>query len=188
MRRRRPHHGGLICDHLATVSADPHLRDLLDKQAIHELLLRYCRGLDRCDEALLASAFHPDAVVEHTGQTLTGARIAGFLVSRSLQAGSRHAHYLANHLVGVRGDDADSECYFFSYRIGLGQAEIQTFKGRYLDRFERRSGEWRIARRTVVIDWSTREPFSHADLFPGAPRGARSHDDPSYSLSLLDPD
>jgi hypothetical protein len=163
MRRRRPHHGGLICDHLATVSADPHLRDLLDKQAIHELLLRYCRGLDRCDEALLASAFHPDAVVEHTGQTLTGARIAGVLVSRS-----------------------DSECYFFSYRIGLGQAEIQTFKGRYLDRFERRAGEWRIARRTVVIDWSTREPFSHADLLPGAPRGARSRDDPSYSLSLLD--
>jgi hypothetical protein len=171
---------------MATISADP-FRELLDKQAIHETLLRYCRGLDRCDEAMLASAFHSDAMVEHGGQTLSGARIAGFLVSRSLQAGSRHAHYLANHLVGVSCDAADSECYFFSYRIGPGEAGIQTFKGRYLDRFERRAGEWRIARRTVVIDWSTREPFSHADLFPGAPRGARSRDDPSYGLRLLDP-
>jgi hypothetical protein len=172
---------------IASISADAHLHGLLDKQAIHEALLRYCRGLDRCDEALLASAFHADGVVEHAGQTLTGAQIAGFLVSRSLHAGSSHAHYLANHLVGLRGDDADSECYFFSYRIGPAEDEIEAFKGRYLDRFERRAGEWRIARRTVVIDWSTREPFSHIDLFPGAPRGARSHDDPSYSLSLLDP-
>ena len=25
------------------------LRELLDKQEIHEVLLRYCRGVDRCD-------------------------------------------------------------------------------------------------------------------------------------------
>jgi len=172
---------------IASISADADVREMLDKQAIHEALLRYCRGLDRCDEPMLAAAFHPDAEVRHAGHTLTGAQIAPFLISRSLQAGSRHAHYLANHLIGLRGDAADSECYFFSYRISPSEDEIQSFKGRYLDRFERRAGAWRIARRSVVIDWSTREPFSHADLLPGAARGGRLQDDPSYSLTLIEP-
>jgi hypothetical protein len=87
----------------------------------------------------------------------------------------------------VHGDGADSECYFFSYRISPAEDELQSFKGRYVDRFERRADEWRIAQRVVVIDWSTREPYASADLFPGAARGARSRADPSYRLRLVDP-
>jgi SnoaL-like domain len=35
------------------------VRELLDKQAIHEALMHYCRGIDRCDEDLIRSAYHP---------------------------------------------------------------------------------------------------------------------------------
>ena len=34
------------------------LRVLLDKQEIHEVLMRYCRGIDRCDSELLHSVYH----------------------------------------------------------------------------------------------------------------------------------
>ena len=46
------------------------------------------------------------------------------------------------------------ESSFFALQTTADQPDCQTFLcGRYVDRFERRDGEWRIARRTVVYDW-----------------------------------
>jgi SnoaL-like domain len=33
--------------------------ELLDRAAIQDVLLRYCRGADRCDEELIRSGFDP---------------------------------------------------------------------------------------------------------------------------------
>ena len=41
------------------------LQRLLDKQEIYEVLCRYCRGIDRLDEPLVRSCYHPDAVDNH---------------------------------------------------------------------------------------------------------------------------
>ena len=37
---------------------------LLDERDIREVLLRYCRGVDRCDAELISSCYHADAVDE----------------------------------------------------------------------------------------------------------------------------
>jgi hypothetical protein len=36
-----------------------------DRWAIQEIILRYARALDRLDQAMLDSCFHPDSVHEH---------------------------------------------------------------------------------------------------------------------------
>ncbi|MER2157629.1 nuclear transport factor 2 family protein, partial [Rhodococcus sp. (in: high G+C Gram-positive bacteria)] len=41
---------------------DRALQDLIDKQAIREVVLTYCRGIDRLDFDLVRSAYHPDAI------------------------------------------------------------------------------------------------------------------------------
>jgi hypothetical protein len=41
------------------------LQQLIDKLEIHEVLTRYCRGIDRCDAELLESVYHPDATDNH---------------------------------------------------------------------------------------------------------------------------
>ena len=41
-----------------------------------------------------------------------------------------------------------------------GQLILETFGGRYVDRFENRAGEWRIAHRQVIHDWSKIEPIA----------------------------
>ena len=41
---------------------DSQLQELLDKQALYEVVARYCRGVDRADEELVRSAYHPDAI------------------------------------------------------------------------------------------------------------------------------
>jgi hypothetical protein len=55
--------------------------------------------------------------------------------------------------------------------------------GRYLDRFERREGEWKISHRHAVYDWSTVAPstdmWDRANM-PGYAFGQRGHGDPSY--------
>ena len=44
---------------------DPRLAGLLDKQEIEEVVLRYCRGIDRRDFDLVRSCYHPDARDRH---------------------------------------------------------------------------------------------------------------------------
>jgi hypothetical protein len=54
---------------------------------------------------------------------------------------------------------------------------------RYLDRFERREGRWRIARRVCAFDWTYTVPFDPAAGFrfePGFTLGARDQSDLSY--------
>ena len=41
------------------------LQSLLDREAIRDCLLRYCRGIDRCDEEALRSAYWEDATDCH---------------------------------------------------------------------------------------------------------------------------
>ena len=53
---------------------DREVQELLDKQAIHEVMIRYCRGLDRMDAELVGSAYHPDAHDDHGGRTSAAPR------------------------------------------------------------------------------------------------------------------
>ena len=56
-----------------------------------------------------------------------------------------------------------------------------SFGGRYVDRFERRDGTWKIAHRAVVHEWDKLEHIEPA-YSPGHFRdGVRSPDDISYT-------
>ena len=41
------------------------LDDLLAKHEIHEVMMRYCRGVNRLDPELVKSCYHPDALEDH---------------------------------------------------------------------------------------------------------------------------
>ena len=57
------------------------LRVLLDKQEIHEVIMRYCRGIDRADRALEAAEPPEDwsgsVDVESTEDTAAGSDLSG---------------------------------------------------------------------------------------------------------------
>ena len=58
--------------------------------------------------------------------------------------------------------------------------------GRYVDRFEKRGGEWRIAQRTVVYDWIRQQTMSgesdEARFGVRQPNGARQPADALYAM------
>lgn len=132
------------------------MRELLDKQEIHEVLLRYCRGVDRCDRDLIASCYHPDAVDDHGDWVASGKDAPDHivkLVKKTLLAGM---HFLGNQLIEVEGDVAWSESYFQAFKDFErdGKRYVRVRAARYVDRFERRNGRWKIAERVLTDDWN----------------------------------
>jgi hypothetical protein len=166
-----------------------HVQALLDKQSIYEVLVTYCRGVDRCDEDLIRSAFHDDSYDDHGYWKGPGHELAPFLADRLRKANSATTHSLTNVLIEVDGDLARSEAHVHAtlIRAGSDPAEVDVVGARYLDRFSRRAGTWRIEHRTVVLDWHTTEVWpASAPAVPtdGFVRGARCPEDPSYAATL----
>lgn len=161
---------------------DAAVQELLDKQAIHELLLRYCRGVDRRDEELLRSVYHPDAIHEHGEHTMNARAFARVIVD-SIGRFAATSHFLSNVLSEVRGDLAHAESYVLAcHRIERdGETSDLTLALRYVDRLERREGTWGIVHRVALHDWSREDPLeSEWPAGRSMIQGLRSHDDRSY--------
>jgi hypothetical protein len=164
-------------DHSGSDSA---VRELLDKEAIRDVLYKYARGNNRADRELLRSAYHDDSWEEHGGFSGPGHAWAD-LPWRQAPGRKMVHHGILQSLIELDGDVAYVETYFIchlrtSRPIGpdggfavfadgdKGQVreDEQEFTslmlGRYLDRFERRDGTWAIAVRKVVMDWAQEEP------------------------------
>ena len=164
------------------------LRDtFLDREAIKDCLYRYSRGVDRLDEEMLLSAYWPDAIDHHLDFTGTAKEFVDWAFPQ-MRHMDQTMHIIANALITIRGAAADVESYFYGiHRVDMGTHKADFVgAGRYLDRFERRDDEWRIAERTVVTDWF-REYFDSADWSKGlmgipVEPGQRWPEDISYSL------
>jgi ketosteroid isomerase-like protein len=135
---------------------DAKLRVVIDKQEIHEVIMRYCRGIDRGDVPLVLSTFHEDAIDNHVGIEEIAHKQIPAALELAKTAVIWTMHSILNELVEVDGDVAMSESYFVAYhRMAYDGREVDwTLGGRYMDRMERRNGEWKIAYRTVIHDWS----------------------------------
>ena len=127
------------------------LRTLRDRQEILDCVARYARGCDRHDAEVLASAFHSDSVDEH-GSTINPGKDYWRWANEQHAAGSIHnMHHITTHLVDIEGDVAHAESYVIGTFLNSDNATGRILAGRYIDRLERRNGQWGIVvRRTTV--------------------------------------
>ncbi|EED35913.1 gamma-BHC dehydrochlorinase [Luminiphilus syltensis NOR5-1B] len=153
-----------------------------DKEEIRDALYRYCRGIDRGDADMMKSAYHLDAI-EHHGSFYDGpARDYCDFVIEHLTTVPMARHELTNILIELDGQSARVESYFLSYQRVNGRAADDFIGGRYLDRFSHRNGEWLIAERTIVFDWTGLVTFDEASPYAESfPRGSRDSEDPLYN-------
>jgi hypothetical protein len=132
--------------------------ELADREAIRDCLFRYSRGIDRCDMDLLKTAYWPGAMDHHTGFEGTIEEFVAWAEPK-LKAMPHSVHLLGNILIRLQVEVARVESYFWSVNVlAEGIVREVIVCGRYLDRFERRSDEWRIAERAVVHDWFREAP------------------------------
>lgn len=169
------------------MTADPGavtpLDRLLAESEIRAVLLRYVRGIDRLDLDLVRACYHPGATDEHGSWSGTVDEFCVW-VDRILRRYDSTFHLLGNPLVELTASDrARVETYGMSFhRTRGGEPHLNLVTGfRYVDRFERRADEWRIARRVAVTEWSRRDDEPGWWDFPTTMRtGRRDRTDAVY--------
>ena len=176
---------------VALQSKEQSLQNLVDKAEIEDALRRYTRGVDRGDWDLVRSLYHPDAYEDHVEYKGNVDELIAWLKDRfaTVQNG---LHHLGNCQIEFAGPDlALVETYYVTQRLrpptvgewadpGPQDATCWHSMGRYVDRFERRNGAWRVAHRTVVLDARyTTHAFNAVRTGLGA-WGARDRSDPLY--------
>jgi hypothetical protein len=126
----------------------------LDKQAIRECIAWLARGEDRRDGPLLETCYWPDAAVDYGMYQGSFAEYLAWVVPGDEKI-TNTQHVIAQTLVELDENRANAETHVVSYhRVEMGEGERDTcIGGRYLDKLERRGGEWRIAHRTMLYDW-----------------------------------
>lgn len=167
------------------------LARMLDQQEIRDVYYRYCRGVDRRQYDMIRSCYHPDGTDNH-GEFVGD--VDGFIehVKSTVVRFERTMHFLGNILIEVDGDQARGEAYAFAcHRLAASRGKPQrdfTVALRYVDDFERRNGEWRIAHRICVFEWSRMDPVGdNRYQFPAtAHHGRADLDDPVFAPSLAD--
>jgi len=128
---------------------------MVDREQIRDRLARLARGEDRRDATLIRGCFWPDAAVDlgiftgHFDDYLAWVVPGAPSIPVTL-------HTLGQSLIELGGDTARVETHVTAYhRIDMGNQERDmVIGGRYLDRLEKRGGEWRIAHRTMLYDWT----------------------------------
>lgn len=170
------------------LTSSPVLDQLLDREAIRECLFRYCRGVDRCDEAALRSAYWPDGTDSHGPYRGSASGFIDWVLER-LRTSERSIHMISNLSITLHGQWAAVESYFQALQRKpdeTGKSREVFLAGRYVDRFEKRAGEWRIAHRVVVYDWmrdlGTPDLQEREHFGPRQPVGSRFPHDPVYAL------
>ena len=162
------------------------LRAVADRLAIIHILTVYSRGIDRCDLETLKTTFWPDGTAQYGDQPQNAHAWAAATVA-ALKGMNRTFHSLSNMLITLDGDTARGETYCTAYHEVAGpDGPIEmVVGGRYLDRLEKRNGEWRIASRLYVMDWNRNVPSTcqwDEGIYAGlVNRGSRKPDDPSYA-------
>jgi len=162
------------------------LQALLDENAIVKALTRYTRGIDRHEEALIESAFHPDGV-DHHGDGMRGPQELSTWGNDLHSAHTRsHQHFLANPTIELDGERAHSEVYVLFVLWKRNEPSVDISGGRYIDRWEKRDGDWGIVERVVVVDWTAEAPqgTDTKGTLASYAGGSWGPEDPSYRRPL----
>jgi 3-phenylpropionate/cinnamic acid dioxygenase small subunit len=159
------------------------LQELLDKQAVYENLMRYCRALDRMDRDGIKATYWPDSKDDH-GAFIGGGHEWADEAVRWRNLTYSVNHHVSNVLIELDGNLARCESMFIVVCPYVDSGMTMFQAGRYRDLCEKRDGEWKILNRLCVWDWSEkRETRTGWDL-TGHPRvthwGAYFPDDPIY--------
>ncbi len=162
--------------------------EVVAEAAIKDVQMRYCRACDRMDFDLLRSCFHPDATTNYgffggsVEDFITSARAAlpGFIVT---------THNTGNQNVEVNGTTAWAEHYTVAtHRLAADEhGPLRDFvtSVRYVDRMESRGGDWRIAHRQLILDWTRTDPLGDLPADPDVPRAQRDRSDLSYPQEAM---
>jgi hypothetical protein len=151
------------------VSTTEAIRRLTDESEIRSVIYRYCRGVDRRQYDLIRSCYHDDAMDSHG---IWSGNVDDFIryVAENLPRYENTLHFIGNIGIEINGDRARTEAYTLAFHrlapSGERPARDYVVALRYVDDFERRKDEWRIANRVCVYEFTRTDPVPPGWTFP----------------------
>jgi len=137
---------------------------LSDRQQIHDVYLRYMRGFDRNDVELLRSAFWPDVQINYGSQSNSFDEFVFRHLNQHTAGLKSWGHLITNETAEITGDVAHVETYVTALWVPKDDKSFANgatiVGGRYIDRLDRRNGNWRIAVREFVPHFGTKTDTS----------------------------
>jgi hypothetical protein len=146
-----------------------HERDIV---GLNQLVCRYAAAVDACDVTLFQSVFTPDARLrsyhpdsDEPFADLTGHEQLATIPDTMRGMYRATTHMMANHLVDVDGDEGTGTVLCTARHLE-GVTSINVII-RYVDRYIRHQGEWRIADRQIRFLWSERHEVTDSGMGRG---------------------
>lgn len=132
---------------------------------INQLAFRYAAAVDACDVAAFLAVFTPQARLRsyHPDAEEPFADLSGHQDLVSIPNAMRNmfrdtAHMMTNHMVEVDGASATGSLLCTARHLSIDPTvpAALTVVLRYVDRYEKHEGAWRIADREIRFLWSER--------------------------------
>lgn len=124
------------------------ITEVINRHEIWQVIQRYGRGLDRIDVELTRSCYFEDAVDDHG--IFIGLRDEFIEWANGTTRNFKECHHgVMNHYCELDGDAAYCETYYLFIGVSSDPPHLLSM-GRYIDHFQRRDGEWRIASRVDI--------------------------------------
>lgn len=145
---------------------DELLEDLIAKQEIVAVAIRYATALDNKDWPLLRSVFAPTGVlIAGPIGNVIGPEEIGRAVSKVLDGQTTH-HFNGNHDVILNGTSATHTCYLIAHHVreSMSTDNWYTFAGSYHDEMIKTAEGWRISQRRLVPIWTLGNPLAHSPV------------------------
>lgn len=167
------------------------LQELLDKQAIYELLNAYFNAADRHDHEKMRQLYHQDAWDDH-GAFFKGLAMEFVDKLPDIQAPMEILHHnMTTVNIKLEGNYAEGEVYVLAFhQINTDDGPIDLLiGGRYFDKYEKRDGVWKFSHKAVLVDWANVHQPSMVNLdhpvLKGSHVGRPGPADPSYEFFSL---
>lgn len=162
------------------------VRAVYSRLQIEDRMHRWTRGADRNDSDLMLSAFHAGATVDYGTYRGQVEEFVSWVMTMHTRDLTHTSHKIFNMLIELNGDTATSEAGV-DCKLGFvgkeGPCELLLL-GRYLDRWEKRDGVWKVAHRRSAVDSYRVVPIHIPEeinpMVEGTNAGLRSKDDISY--------
>ena len=157
---------------------------IADRFMIQDLMYRWCRAVDRLDRQGMLDIFGPGAIDSHGPYIGPAEGLVDWILERHKPI-AVSSHFIGNLLIEFADENtALVESYVRTIQqypphakqqlaqltggaAGRTEAAVDMFtSSRYIDRVERRDGQWRIARRDLAQDWKQIVEVQHQALQP----------------------
>ncbi|MEL7102841.1 MAG: nuclear transport factor 2 family protein [Pseudomonadota bacterium] len=165
---------------------------LEDREAIRDVLYKYCQAVDRGDRELMLSCYHPNATDDHGFFAGPATDFIDYVLPQLAKL-EHSVHSLSNPQIQLDGNFAHTQTQWSVIHRVKRRTSMTDFwhQGRYLDVFEKRNGDWKILKRIAVIDgdrWVKTANLYH--LLKKSEReafdfGERGEKDPIYNVEHL---